>query len=276
MHVFEQTAPAMKLIKAELKETWISGDFTRIAEITASESEGFIVRLNLQPGTKVLDIACGTGNLSIPAARAGAKVTGIDIAPNLLDEARSRAAAENLEIKFDEGDAERLPYEDNSFDVIISMFGAMFAPRTDRVITELFRVCRAGGVIAMANWTPSGFVGQLHKIAGSYLPRAENSLLPFLWGDVAGLASLFGEAVTDLQCRRRIATLNFPCGVREAVEHWRAYYGPTRSVFETIDETEQKNLRQDLEWLFSSKDVSANGGTAIEAEYMEALATLKA
>ena len=275
MHVFEQTAPAMKLLKAQLKETWISGDFARIAEATSGESEEFIARLNLQSEIKVLDIACGTGNLSIPASRAGACVTGIDIAPNLLDEARKRAAAENLKIQFDEGDAERLPYEDDSFDVIISMFGAMFAPRTDRVITELFRVCRPGGLIAMANWTPSGFVGQLHKIAGLYLPRAENPVLPFLWGDVAGLASLFGEAVTDLQCRRRLATLNFPFGVPETVEHWRESYGPTRSVFETIDETQQKRLRQDMEWLFSSKDISANGGTAIEAEYMEVLATLK-
>ena len=276
MHVFEQTAPGMRLLKAELKETWNErGDFGRIAEVTAAESEDFIARLNLRAELKLLDIACGTGNLSIPAARAGVEVTGVDIAPNLLAEARSRAAAEHLEIRFDEGDAERLPYETGSFDVVVSMFGAMFAPRADRVITELFRVCRAGGRIALANWTAGGFIGQLHKIAGSYLPRAENLLAPFLWGDVAGLAALFGEAVADLQCRRRVATLNFPFGAPAAVEHWREYYGPARSVFETLDEPARKSLRQDMEWLFESRDVSGNGGTTVEAEYLEVLATLK-
>jgi len=138
MHVFEQTTPGMKLLKMQLKETWIAGDFGRIAKTTRDDAEEFIARLNLQKETKVLDIACGTGNLSIPAARSGAMVTGIDIAPNLLEEARKRAAIENLEVRFEESDAERLPYGDKSFDVVISMFGAMFAPRADRVITELF------------------------------------------------------------------------------------------------------------------------------------------
>jgi SAM-dependent methyltransferase len=261
----------------QLKETWIAGDFGRIAKATSTDAEEFIARLNLQPGMKVLDIACGTGNLSIPAARRGAEVTGIDIAPNLLEEARKRAAAENLEILFVEGDAERLPYEDKSFDTVVSMFGVMFAPRADRVITELFRVCRPGGVIAMANWTPQGFVGQLYKIAGAYLPSPQNHLAPFLWGDMARLASLVGEAVTDLRCCRRQTTLDFPFGAQKTVEYWCANYGPTRRVFEMIDESEQTHLRQDLEWLFLANDASTDGGdTLIKAEYLEVLATLRA
>jgi hypothetical protein len=155
------------------------------------------------------------------------------------------------------------------------MFGAMFAPRTDRVITELFRVCHPGGTIAMANWTPTGFVGQLYKIVGAYLPEPENALAPFLWGDAARLASLFGEAVTNLQCRRRLTVLNFPFSLEETVEHWRENYGPTRGIFETIDEARRNRLNQDMQWLFSAKDVSAGGATAIEAEYLEVLATLK-
>jgi SAM-dependent methyltransferase len=276
MRLFEQTTPDMKRLKMQLKETWIAGDFGRIAKTTSDDAEEFAARLNLQKDLKVLDIACGTGNLSIPAARTGALVTGIDIAPKLLEEARKRAAAENLEIEFVEGDAERLPFENNSFDVVTSMFGAMFAPRADRVITELFRVCRPGGRIALANWTPSGFVGQLYKIAGAYLPSPHNHLSPFLWGDMARLAFLFGEAVTDLQCRRRQTTLNFPFGAQKTVEYWRANYGPTRRVFETIDEKEQTSLLQDMEWLFSENDVSAaNGDTLIKAEYLEVLATLR-
>ncbi len=274
--MFEHTTPEMQLLKMQLKETWIAGDFGRIAKTTSTDAEEFSARLALKPGTRVLDIACGTGNLSIPAARGGARVTGIDIAPNLLSEAEKRASAENLEIRFIEGDAERLPFEAGSFDVVVSMFGAMFAPRTDRVITELFRVCRPGGVIAMANWTPQSFVGQLYKMAGAYLPASPNQLAPFMWGDMGRLASLFGEAVTDFRCRRRQTTLEFPFGARKTVEYWSAHYGPTRRVFETIEEEQRTLLLHDMEWLFSANDVS--GGeedTLIKAEYLEVMATLR-
>jgi ubiquinone/menaquinone biosynthesis C-methylase UbiE len=267
----------MKRLKMQLKETWIAGDFGRIAKATCEDAEDFIARLNLQKGMRVLDIACGTGNLSIPAARCGAEVTGIDIAPNLLDEAKRRAAAENLEIRFDEGDAERLPYENKSFDVVVSMFGAMFAPRTDRVITELFRVCRAGGRVALANWTPQGFVGQLYKLAGAYLPAPQNHLAPFLWGDMGKLVPLFGEAVTDFRCRRCRTTLKFPFGAQKTVEYWSAHYGPTRRVFEAIEEERRALLLHDMEWLFSANNVSADAGdTLINAEYLEVTATLRA
>jgi ubiquinone/menaquinone biosynthesis C-methylase UbiE len=276
MNIFEQTTPEMKLLKMQLRETWIAGDFGRIAKTTSGDAEEFIARLNLEPGTRVLDIGCGSGNLAVPAARSGAIVTGIDIAPNLLEEAGHRAAAEDLEIRFVEGDAERLPFEDNSFDVVVSMFGAMFAPRTDRAITELFRVCRAGGLIAMANWTLQGFIGQLYKIAGAYLPAPQNHLTPFLWGDMGRLAPLFGEAVTDFRCRRRETLLKFPFGAQKTVEYWSAHYGPTRRVFETIEEAQRAVLLHDMEWLFSANDVSGtDGDTLIKAEYLEVMATLR-
>ena len=276
MHIFEQTTPEMKLLKTQLKETWIAGDFGRIAKTTAADAEEFIARLDLQPGARVLDIGCGSGNLSLPAGRAGACVTGIDIAPNLLEAACQRAAAEKLKIRFVEGDAERLPFADNSFDVVVSMFGAMFAPRTDRVLTELFRVCRAGGTIAMANWTPQGFVGQLYRIANAFLPDPQNHLSPFLWGDMGRLAPLFGEAVSDFRCRRRETLLKFPFGARQTVEYWSAHYGPTRRVFETIEEAQRSVLLHDMEWLFAAHDVSAaEDDTLIRAEYVEVLATLR-
>src|SRR5215208_685383 len=156
-------------LKTRLRATWIAGDFGQIAKSYTSEAEDFIKRLNLKPGTKVLDVACGTGNLAIPAARAGAVVSGVDIAPNLIEQGRENARAEGLDIQFDEGDAEALPYGDASFDVIVTMFGAMFAPRPELVAAELKRVCRPGGSIVMANWTPTGFIGQMFKTMASHV-----------------------------------------------------------------------------------------------------------
>jgi ubiquinone/menaquinone biosynthesis C-methylase UbiE len=166
-------------LKQRLRATWMAGDFGQIAQRNEHEAESFIRRLNLKPGAKMLDVACGTGNTSIPAARAGAQVIGIDIAPNLLEQARQRAAAENLKIEFVEADAEKLPYAAGQFDVVISMFGAMFAPRPDVVASELKRVCRPGGLIAMANWTPEGFVGQMFQVTARHAtprPRPACSL----------------------------------------------------------------------------------------------------
>src|SRR5580698_965803 len=151
-------ASDLEQLKSRMKAAWTAGDFGQIAPFISGEAENFVARLNLKPGAQLLDVACGTGNSAIPAARAGGRVTGVDIAPNLLEQARVRAAAEQLEILFQEGDAEQLPYPDESFDFVITMFGAMFAPRPERVAGELMRVCRPGGQIAMANWTPEGFV----------------------------------------------------------------------------------------------------------------------
>jgi ubiquinone/menaquinone biosynthesis C-methylase UbiE len=146
--------PEMETLKTRLKSMWMAGDFGQIAKQIQASADQFISRLALKPGDQVLDVACGTGNTAIPAARAGATVTGSDIATNLLEQARARAAAEGLTIKFEEGDAENLPYSDNAFDVVVTMYGAMFAPRPELVAAELVRVCRPGGRIAMANWTP--------------------------------------------------------------------------------------------------------------------------
>ncbi|HMJ08805.1 MAG TPA: class I SAM-dependent methyltransferase, partial [Pyrinomonadaceae bacterium] len=158
-----QTSPEMETLKNRLRDTWVAGDFGQIAKAITEGAEKFVERLALTPGTKVLDVACGTGNLAIPAARAGADVTGVDIAPNLIEQAKGRAEADGLTAKFEVGDAEALPYGDGSFDVVMTMFGAMFAPRPDVTADELKRVCRSGGTIAMANWTPTGFVGQMFK-----------------------------------------------------------------------------------------------------------------
>src|SRR6266436_3022990 len=150
-------------LKQNLRASWMAGDFGQIARLNSQGAEDFVNRINLKPGTKVLDVACGTGNQSIPAARTGAQVTGLDIAPNLLEQARQRAKAENLNIEFIDGDAENLPYPAGHFDVVLSMVGAMFAPRPEVVASELKRVCRAESLVAMGSWTPEGFVGQMFQ-----------------------------------------------------------------------------------------------------------------
>ena len=160
----------MQGLKSRLKGTWSAGDFGRIAKSYEQGAAEFVARLALAPGLRVLDVACGTGNLAIPAAKAGAQVVGIDIAPNLVVQARQRAAAAGLDIRFEEGDAEALPYESGSFDRVLSMFGAMFAPRPELVARELMRVTRPGGTVAMANWTPGSFIGGMFKTIGALVP----------------------------------------------------------------------------------------------------------
>ena len=173
----------LEAIKARARATWMAGDYPRVARLTEPAANEFVARLQLKPGMKVLDVACGSGNLAIPAAKAGAIVTGIDIAPNLLDQARARAAGETLDIRFEEGDAEDLPFEEGAFDVVLSMFGTMFAPRPEVVAGELTRVCRQGGRIALASWTPSGFIGELFRVTSRHVPPPAGVPSPLMWGD---------------------------------------------------------------------------------------------
>lgn len=257
-------------LKAKMKATWTSGDFDKIAQIIAAGGAEFIARLQLRPGTRVLDVACGTGNLSFPAAHAGAIVTGVDIAPNLLATAHARAQAENLSIQFDEGDAEQLPYADASFDVVVTMFGAMFAPRPDVTAAELRRVCRPGGRIAMANWTPSGFIGQMFKTTAAHVPPP-NMPSPLLWGDETAVRALFPANTGDLQCTRRSIAFRLPLTPAQTVDYFRTWYGPTLRAFAALDETGQAALHRDLTQLWSQHNQATDGTTHVEAEYLEVI-----
>lgn len=265
-------SPDVDALKAKLRATWIAGDFGQIAKFLSAEAEKFTNDLGLKPGMKVLDVACGTGNLALPAARAGAAVTGVDIAPNSLEQARERAAAEGLDIKFDEGDAEALPYEDASFDAVVTMYGAMFAPRPDLVAAELKRVCKPGGFIAMGNWTPTGFVGQMFKAAAAYVPPPPGMTSPVLWGRDDVVRERFGD-VSNVETKLRIVNFAFPFSPAEVVEHFRVYYGPTNKAFAALDEEKQAALRSDLEKLWTQNNQATDGTTAVEAEYLEVIAT---
>jgi len=270
-----ETTPAFAGLKARMKATWMAGDFGQVAKYAKHEAVRFISRQNIKPGMRMLDVACGTGNLAIPAAKAGAMVTGVDIASNLVEQARERAEGEGVRIQFDEGDAEELPYSDESFDVVVSMFGAMFAPRPDRVAAELVRVCRPGGQIALANWTPDGFIGQMFKTTSKHLPPPppDAPAPPVLWGDEATVRELFGDGVSQLVLTPVMAQLRYPSSVPGAVEFFRTYYGPTQKAFAALPEDKQPVLRRDLENVFGQYNKATDGTTSVEAEYLEIVAT---
>jgi SAM-dependent methyltransferase len=255
----------------------MAGDFGQIARLNAQGAEDFVARLNLKPGTKVLDVACGTGNQSIPAARTGAQVTGLDIAPNLLEQARERAKSENLKIEFTEGDAEKLPYSAAQFDVVLSMFGAMFAPRPEVVAAELKRVCRPGGLIAMGNWTPEGFVGQMFQITARHAPPPPGMQPPSLWGVEKVVAERLGAGpgkIARIETRKQELLFDYPFSPAEAVAFFRKYFGPTQTTFARLDEPAQKALADDLTQHWTKNNQGGTNHTVIKAEYLEVHATL--
>jgi len=267
-------SPEMEALMTKLKATWSAGDFGQIARAYLSGAAEFIARLDLQPGEKVLDIGCGAGSTALPAARAGAIVTGVDIAPNLVAQARANAETEGLKnCRFEEGDAEALVYETGSFDTIVSIFGAMFAPRPEKVAAEMIRVCRAGGRIVMGNWTPRSFVGQMLKINTLHVPPP-NMPSPVLWGDEAAVRERLKDGIAGLELRRRLMTFVFPFSPVEAVEHFRKFYGPTQKAFDALegDAEKQAALRRDLENHWTENNLAADGTTRIESEYLEIIA----
>jgi SAM-dependent methyltransferase len=262
-------SPEMLALKQRMKATWMSGDFGQIARISALSGEEFVARLHLEPGTRVLDVACGTGNQSIPAARTGADVTGLDLCPNLLEQARDRARAENLQVEFVEGDAEQLPQKNSSFDVVLSMFGAMFAPRPERVVSELLRVCKPGGLIAMGNWTPQGFVGQSFQVSSRHASPPPNVPPPVLWGEESIVRDRFGDRA-KLTFARRNMKFELDHGPAEVVQFFRNYFGPTKVAFDRLDPEGQKRFEDDLVRLWMEHNESKEPGhTVVHGEYLE-------
>ena len=268
----QEMAPEMETLKARLKATWMAGDYGTFAKYLEPGAMEFLERLRVEPGTRLLDVACGAGQISIPAARAGARVTGVDIATNSIEQARARAQEEGLEARFEEGDAEMLPYEDASFDVVVSLIGAMFAPRPDRVAAELVRVCRPSGRIVMGNWTPEGFVGQMFKVIGKHVPPPALMPSPLLWGDEATVRELLRDGVADLRLTKRRYPFRYPFPPSEVVEHFRTYYGPMNRAFNALDDAGQEALRRDLEQLWTEHNTDTDGTTSIESEYLEVVA----
>jgi ubiquinone/menaquinone biosynthesis C-methylase UbiE len=265
--------PGLDQLKEKMRSSWIAGDFGKIALFSADSAAEFVDRLNIPRGAKVLDVACGTGNLAIPAARKGAQVTGLDLAPNLLEQARRRAAGEGLTATFDEGDAEQLPYADAAFDVVMTMFGAMFAPRPELVARELTRVCRPGGTVAMANWTPTGFVGKMFSLSAKHVPPPPGIPAPVLWGDDAVVRERLGPLTSQIKTERRAASFDFPFSPREVVQYFRDYFGPTKTGFARLDEAGQATFARDMEALWRENNTGDEQHTIVAGEYLEVVAT---
>ncbi len=259
----------MDTVKARLKNTWMSGDYAKFATYLLDGAMDFLVTSKIPSGMKILDVACGAGQTALPMARMGNEVTGIDIASNLISTAQARAQAEGLPIQFDEGDAEQLPYGDGTYDIVFSLIGAMFAPQPERVAAEFARVCRPGGRMIMGNWTPSGFVGQMFKIVGKYVPGPQGVPSAVLWGDEATVRERFGSYVSDLQLTRRLYPFKYPFSPAEVIEFFRAYYGPVNRAFNSLDANKQAALRQDLEELWSQSNQATDGNVYVEAEYLD-------
>ena len=268
-------APSIEQIKANMRSTWMAGDFGVIAKTVAAGAEDFIASLDLPAGARVLDIACGTGNTALPLARRGSIVTGVDIAPNLLEQARARATQEHLAITFDEGDAEALPYGDATFDAVTTMFGAMFAPRPELVASEMARVLKPGGLLAMGNWGPGTFVARMFKVGSTHVPPPPGLAPPILWGDDATVRQRLAPHFTDVDVRPMSLDFDLPTSPAGAVHFFRTYFGPTKVAFSKLDEPGQKALFADLEHLWASENAALDPShhTFIRHEFIRITAT---
>ena len=267
-----EMTPEMEALKTRLKATWMSGDYGHFATYLEAGALDFLSRIKIEPGARVLDVASGAGQTAIPMSRLGAKVTGVDIATNLIEQARARAQAEGLDARFEEGDAEMLPFADGSFDIVISLIGAMFAPRPELVAAELKRVCRPGGKIIMGNWTPAGFVGQMFKIHGKHVPSPAIMAPPVKWGDEEVVRERFGDGISHLKLTRRLYPFRYPFAPTEVVAFFRTYYGPSYKAFAALEAEKQAALREDLEQLWTGNNTATDGTTAIDSEYLEVVA----
>ncbi|HEY0306720.1 MAG TPA: class I SAM-dependent methyltransferase [Acidobacteriaceae bacterium] len=265
----------LQQIKESMRATWMAGDFGIVAKTISAGAESFVGSLNVPSGAHVLDVACGTGNLAIPLARQGAIVTGVDIATNLLEQARERSAAEDLAVKFDEGDAEQLPYADASFDVVVSMFGAMFAPRPELVAAELARVLKPGGLLAMANWNPTSFSGQMFQVGSRHVPPHSGIAPPVLWGDESTVRERLAHGFRDIKTELIPINFELPTSPAGAVAFFRKYFGPTQVAFNHLDEAGQSVLAADLESLWTSANIAPDPAihTLVRNEYLKVTAT---
>jgi SAM-dependent methyltransferase len=259
-------------LKQRLRAMWMAGDYDRFSRFMESSAVEFLDRVGVPQGAALLDVACGSGQLALIAARLGVRVTGVDIAANSIRAARERAQAEALPAQFDEGDAEALPYADASFDMVASLFGAMFAPRPDLVAQELVRVCRPGGTIAMANWTKTGFIGQMFALVSKFIaPPGMPS--PVLWGDESSVGERLGPAVADLRLTRVMYRFDYPFSPEGVVDFFRENYGPTNRAFAALAAPDQEAFQAGLVALWSARNQSGDTNrTVVDAEYLQVVA----
>ncbi|MDR6292516.1 ubiquinone/menaquinone biosynthesis C-methylase UbiE [Inquilinus ginsengisoli] len=268
------TPPPLDLaaVKVRQQGAWSSGDYAVVGTTLQIVGEELCEALDLRAGQRVLDVAAGNGNASLAAARRWCDVVATDYVPALLDRASERAAAERLVITVREADAEALPFADGSFDAVVSTFGVMFTPDQDRAAAELVRVCRRGGKIGLANWTPEGFIGQLFKTIGRHVPPPPGARSPALWGTRARVDELFGPHASSVEATSRHFTFRYR-SPRHWLEIFRTYYGPVLKTFAALAPSAQDGLERDLMDLIAQFDRSGDGSMVVPSEYLEIVVT---
>lgn len=255
-------------LKARQQLAWSSGDYARIGSTLQIVGESLCEALDLRPGQKVLDVAAGNGNASLAAARRWCDVVATDYVPALLANASTRAAADGLELSFQEADAEALPFTDASFDVVVSTFGVMFTPDQDRAAAEMLRVCRPGGRIGLANWTPDGFIGQLFNTIGRHVPPPAGTRSPALWGTPARIAEMFEAQSSSIRTAPRQFVFRYP-SPQHWIEYFRTWYGPVLKAFAALDVPAQEALGKDLADLAGKFNRSGDQTMVVPGEYLE-------
>jgi ubiquinone/menaquinone biosynthesis C-methylase UbiE len=264
--------PDLAAVKARQRGAWSSGDYAVVGTTLQIVGEELCEALDVRAGQTVIDVAAGNGNASLAAARRWCDVTATDYVPALLERARERAAAERLEIAFREADAEELPFDDESFDVVMSTFGVMFTPDQERAAAELVRVCRRGGRIGLANWTPDGFIGQLFKTLGKVVPPPTGVRSPALWGTRARIDELFGKHASEIRTAPREFVFRY-----RSPAHWihvfKSYYGPLLKAFASLDAAAQAALERDVSQLIARFNRSRDGTMVVPSEYLEVVVT---
>ncbi len=274
--VLSASPPAVDLaaVKGRQQAAWSAGDYAVVGTTLQIVGESLCEALDLRPGVRVLDVAAGNGNATLAAARRWTDVTSTDYVPALLERGRARASAEGLPVQFEQADAENLPYGDANFDVVLSTFGVMFTPDQEKAASEMARVCKPGGKIGLANWTPASFIGQLFKQMGQYLPPPAGVKSPALWGTEERLRELFGNRLDSIAIERK----NFVFRYRSPA-HWlevfRTFYGPMQKAFGALDSTKQEALAADLIALAERFNRATDGSLAAPGEYLEVVVKRK-
>jgi ubiquinone/menaquinone biosynthesis C-methylase UbiE len=260
--------PDLAAVKQRQQAAWSSGDYAIVGTTLQIVGEQLCEALDLRPGSKVLDVAAGNGNVTLAAARRWCEVTSTDYVPELLERGRERAAGERLNVDFRVADAEALPFPDTSFDVVVSTFGVMFTADQDKAAAELLRVCRPGGKIGLANWTPQGFIGQVFKTLGKHLPPPAGVKSPALWGTRARLDEMFGAQTSEIAAEPRMFVFRY-----RSPEHWldvfKTFYGPMFKAFAALDASAQGALARDLLAVIGEFNRANDGTVAVHSEYLE-------
>ena len=266
-------SPDLAAVKTRQQATWTSGDYGQIGVRLQIVGETLAEAVDLRANERVIDIAAGNGNATLAAARRFADVTSTDYVPELLDQARARALADRLPVTFRVADAENLPFENDSFDVALSIYGAMFAPNQERTASEMLRVVRPGGRIGLASWTPEGFIGKLFRVVGGFVPPPAGLGSPLAWGTEPRLVELFGPHASGIRTERKHYVFRF-ASAEHFIEFFRTYYGPIHKAFAALDPAGQEALEAKLLELLRSSDEGKESGLVVRSEYLEAVIQL--